>query len=313
MLRNSNNIGVVRKRTTNTADVGKRIKLADGTVALPSFSYREDTDTGWYHTGTANTMAATSGGSQVLKLGPSEVTMGGKLVQKVTTRSGAGAIDITGNVCKVTTTGGSQALTLADGVEGQVLTIVYDAEGASTDEATLTPTTANGYTSISLDNVGDVVTLQFNDTTGWAILTQNRAVKPRFCVESSTTHEIGNSADDVVESWGTPTEETGFGSWTGGVLTVDVAGVYLVTASVVFTANSAGQRALYVYDGSARLGYTFVDAASSDVTALTTSFTCTLAAASTLNVQVWQSSGGVLNCGGTGDNANRFNVIWLQD
>ena len=80
--------------------------------------------------------------------------------------SGAGAVNITTAVTALTTTGSSQALTLANGAAGQFKTIVHTVDGGS---AVLTPTTAIGFTTITFTNVGDTVQL-FYSSTGWAVI-----------------------------------------------------------------------------------------------------------------------------------------------
>ena len=79
-----------------------------------------------------------------------------------TTSSGAGAVAITGSIHEVTTTGTGDALTLADGAEGQHLHIVYVAEGAGGDTAVLTPTNlAGANTTITFTDLGDSAHLLF--------------------------------------------------------------------------------------------------------------------------------------------------------
>lgn len=66
------------------------------------------------------------------------------------------------------TTGGVEALTLADGVAGQVMTIALVATGGA---GTLTPDTASGFSTVVLEDAGDNVTLRFIDTTiGWVVV-----------------------------------------------------------------------------------------------------------------------------------------------
>tara|TARA_B100000035_G_scaffold120446_1_gene102267 strand:+ start:220 stop:1194 length:975 start_codon:yes stop_codon:yes gene_type:complete len=78
--------------------------------------------------------------------------------------SGAGAVDITSLITQVTTTG-ADALTLANGANGQMKIITMVADGG---DGTLTPTTfANGST-ITFNDVGDSVLLVYNSTGGWA-------------------------------------------------------------------------------------------------------------------------------------------------
>lgn len=80
--------------------------------------------------------------------------------------SGAGAVNLTTAVTCITTTGASQALTLANGTAGQFKTIVHTVDGGS---AILTPTTAIGFTTITFTAVGDSVQLYYS-TTGWAVI-----------------------------------------------------------------------------------------------------------------------------------------------
>ncbi len=100
-------------------------------------------------------------------------TISGGLVDSTQALSGAGAVNITTVTTKLTTTGGSQALTLADGANGQIKRIIHVVDGGS---AILTPTTKTGYTTITFTNVGDSATLEFVTTQGWMILSLNGAV-----------------------------------------------------------------------------------------------------------------------------------------
>jgi hypothetical protein len=84
----------------------------------------------------------------------------------VTTRSGAGAVPITASTVRLTTTG-ADALTLANGANGQILTIIMVVDGG---EGTLTPTTKTGYNTIAFNDVGDTIVLQYLTTVGWMII-----------------------------------------------------------------------------------------------------------------------------------------------
>jgi hypothetical protein len=79
--------------------------------------------------------------------------------------SGAGAVDITNSFTSLTTTGASQALTLADGTAGEVKVIVHTVDGGS---AVLTPTTKIGFSTITFTAVGDSAMLVYT-SAGWAI------------------------------------------------------------------------------------------------------------------------------------------------
>ena len=82
------------------------------------------------------------------------------------TRSGAGAVSVTKDTTKLTSTGVAEAITLADGVDGQIKRIIHDVDGGS---MVLTPTTKTGYTTITFTNAGDAVTLEFVTTRGWIV------------------------------------------------------------------------------------------------------------------------------------------------
>lgn len=90
----------------------------------------------------------------------------GRVFGTVATRSGAGAVPITAGTVRLTTTG-TDALTLANGANGQILTIVMVADGG---DGTLTPTTKTGYSSITFTAVGNAVTLQYFTTLGWMVI-----------------------------------------------------------------------------------------------------------------------------------------------
>lgn len=81
--------------------------------------------------------------------------------------SGAGAVNTTQLATELTSTGGAQALTLANGTAGQIKTIVHGVDGGS---MVLTPTTKTGFTTITFTNAGEGVTLQYFTTRGWMIV-----------------------------------------------------------------------------------------------------------------------------------------------
>ena len=84
-----------------------------------------------------------------------------KSVQNIT---GPGAISLTESVTLITTTG-ADAYTLADGVEGQIKIISMKVDGG---DAIVTPDNLVGYTSVTLNNVHDNLTLLYQ-STGWVI------------------------------------------------------------------------------------------------------------------------------------------------
>jgi hypothetical protein len=90
----------------------------------------------------------------------------GRVIGTVGARSGAGAVPITAATVRLTTTG-ANALTLANGTEGQLLTIITVAAAGT---ATLTPATRLGFSTIAFSAVGHATTLQYFTTQGWMIV-----------------------------------------------------------------------------------------------------------------------------------------------
>lgn len=81
--------------------------------------------------------------------------------------TGAGAVNLTSLVTRLTTTGPAQAITLANsGLPGQPKTIIHEVDGGS---AVLTASASTGWTTITFTNVGDAVKLVFFDNRGWMI------------------------------------------------------------------------------------------------------------------------------------------------
>jgi hypothetical protein len=101
------------------------------------------------------------------------VSLNGVMVYSTDTLSGAGAVSVTKDSTRFTSTGVAQALTLADGVNGQRKKIVHVVDGGS---AILTPTTKTGFSTVTFTNVGETVTLVFYTTIGWTVESSYLAV-----------------------------------------------------------------------------------------------------------------------------------------
>ena len=100
----------------------------------------------------------------------------GPIFGTIQSLSGPGAIDITSLTTAFTSTGTGDALTLADGAQGQIKTIIYVAEAAGGDTGVLTPTNLGSATTITFNAVGDSVILQFAGTDWWVIGLRGAAV-----------------------------------------------------------------------------------------------------------------------------------------
>jgi hypothetical protein len=90
--------------------------------------------------------------------------------------SGPGAVNITSLATAFTSTATGNALTLADGAQGQLKTIIYVAEAAGGDTGVLTPTNLGSATTITFNAIGDSVTLQFAGTDWWVVGFRGAAV-----------------------------------------------------------------------------------------------------------------------------------------
>jgi hypothetical protein len=83
--------------------------------------------------------------------------------------SGPGAVNITSLATAFTSTGAGNALTLADGAQGQLKTVIYVAEAAGGDTGVLTPANLGSGTTVTFNAVGDSATLQFAGTDWWVV------------------------------------------------------------------------------------------------------------------------------------------------
>ena len=94
------------------------------------------------------------------------VVIGHGLTGSVQTLTGAGAVNLTTTTTQIVTTG-ANALTLANGVAGQIKTLAMITDGG---DGTLTPTTKTGYSTIVFNDAGDGCILQYFTTLGWIVI-----------------------------------------------------------------------------------------------------------------------------------------------
>jgi hypothetical protein len=102
-------------------------------------------------------------------------TFAGAVVGSVQALSGPGAVNVTTLTTTFTSTGAGNALTLANGVAGQLKAVVYVAEAAGGDTGVLTPANLGNGTTITFNAVGESVLLQFLGTDWW-IVSNNGAI-----------------------------------------------------------------------------------------------------------------------------------------
>jgi hypothetical protein len=102
-------------------------------------------------------------------------TFAGAVVGSVQALSGPGAVNVTTLTTTFTSTGAGNALTLANGVAGQLKAVVYVAEAAGGDTGVLTPANFGNGTTITFNAIGESVLLQFLGTDWW-IVSNNGAI-----------------------------------------------------------------------------------------------------------------------------------------
>lgn len=120
-------------------DEGGQIRLYDATASLAVWDYRPST---------TQLIVPSLSYQGILKSTGTPQTL-----------TGAGAVNLTTDTTYLVTTG-ANALTLADGVQGQFKTIRMKTDGG---DGTLTPTSKEGFTTVTFNDVGDTVTLKFLD------------------------------------------------------------------------------------------------------------------------------------------------------
>jgi hypothetical protein len=118
--------------------------------------------------GTTNTRSLGSASKKMANVHSTAFTGGlvGTVTGSIQALSGAGAVNLTTLITQVTTTS-AQALTLANGTNGQIKIISMVADGG---DGTLTPATFVNGTTITFNDVGDSVQLLYNTTGGWVLL-----------------------------------------------------------------------------------------------------------------------------------------------
>lgn len=119
----------------------------------------------------ANIFADWVGGSLVYKRKADQTIVGGIADISGATTSAADslAIPVTHRYVAKTTGGDAEALTLADGVPGQRITISLVTDGGG--DGTLTPATCTGFATIVFADAKDTATLEYiDDTIGWILI-----------------------------------------------------------------------------------------------------------------------------------------------
>lgn len=195
-----------------------------------------------------------------------------------TTSSGPGAVAITGMIHEITTTGTGDALTLADGAEGQWLAVVYAAEGAGSDTAVLTPTNLAGSdTTITFTDIGDTAYLLFTNGA-WQVMGRkgiNFAASEVILAEGNllvgnssgvaTALDIGNTDGGVAIGNGTTATiaslsgdvtMTNAGVTTVGAIDLETATITNIADTEFMVGDGAGSAAFVSMSGDATMANT---------------------------------------------------------
>lgn len=146
----------IRARTDAGGDIGAALFITRSNMNVALGSTTEATIAG------AGSMT-TAGGIYATKA----FANGGIRIVSTDTLSGAGAVSVTKDTTKLTSTGASEAITLANGTDGQMKRIIHDVDGGS---MVLTPTTKTGFSTITFTNAGDAVSLEYVTTRGWIVV-----------------------------------------------------------------------------------------------------------------------------------------------
>ena len=104
---------------------------------------------------------------------PNVLLSGAKTVGTTEAVNSATALSLNTMISELTTAGSGLAMTLADGVVGQIKIITMVVDGGGT--ATLTPNTFANGTSIAFDAVNETVMLVYANTIGWVVVSNSGA------------------------------------------------------------------------------------------------------------------------------------------
>ena len=92
------------------------------------------------------------------------------VTQGTVAHSAAGAIPVTHAIVNMTVDG-TKAFTLANGADGQMITLTCVA-ATNTPDGTITPTNRNGFASLDMDAVGETFTLMFSNSK-WNVVSSH--------------------------------------------------------------------------------------------------------------------------------------------
>jgi hypothetical protein len=148
----------------------------------------------------------------------------------------------------------------------------------------------------------------------------NNFIVPPLCrVRRATTQSISNSTDTFVTFPIEDIDTDGMFTATSDTITIQTAGVYQVSASILFAANNTGARIMNIYknptsvsDFAAVFASQWTNATQTYSTVMSASGIASFTAGQTLKIAVFQTSGGPLNIGDTGfTSVTQLSAAWV--
>lgn len=163
-----NNVGIGRNAGDTITTGGQNTFIGYNSDGVAASSSQTAIGTGATCTAANQVMLGTA--TEIVTLPGGLVTV--PIAQTATTA----AVSVAVTTTALTTTAPAQAITLANGTNGQIKIVTHIASSGG-GTAVLTPaTSAADYNTITFSSVGDTATLQYHTTGGWYILSLRGAV-----------------------------------------------------------------------------------------------------------------------------------------
>ncbi len=176
---------------------------------------------------------------------------------------------------------------------------------------------AKTYTAAGTVAAGDVAT-----AAAWNVVTAdvNNLIVPPMCrVYRGSTLSITNATDTFITFPSEDIDTDGMFTPTSDTITIQTAGVYLVTAGLIIASNATGVRAMNILknpssasDISKGIVSTYAQAVNGLATVLSCSTITECVATDVIKMGLYQTSGGALNVGDTNNTRASFlSVAWI--
>jgi len=163
-----NNVGIGRNAGNTVTTGGNNTFIGYDSDGVATLSNQTAIGTGATCTAASQVMLGTA--TEIVTL------PGGLVTVPVAQTASTAAVSVAVTTTALTTTAPAQAITLANGTNGQIKIITHIASSGG-GTAVLTPaTSAADYNTITFSSVGDTATLQYHTTGGWYILSLRGAV-----------------------------------------------------------------------------------------------------------------------------------------